>query len=119
MNIFKTLEFTKWQKKADITDESLVNAVVEMKSGLIEANLGGNIYKKRIAKSGLGKSSSYRTLVATKKNGIWIFLYGFAKNKQSNVSKQDLCALQEFANELLTLSINILKNSKMICEIKL
>ena len=34
-----------------------MNAVIEMKSGLIEANLGGNIYKKRIAKSGLGKSS--------------------------------------------------------------
>ena len=46
MNIFKTLEITKWQKKSGITNESLVNAILEMESGLIEANLGGNIYKK-------------------------------------------------------------------------
>lgn len=31
----------------------------------------------------------------------------------------DLYTLQEFAKELLTLSVDILKNSKMICEVKL
>lgn len=114
MNIFKTLDFTKWQKKSGITDIALAEATLEMKSGLVEANLGGNVYKKRIAKKGLGKRASYRTIVATKNKGVWIFLYGFEKNQQSNINKQDLDTLQEFAKELLSLPLEILNKSKII-----
>jgi hypothetical protein len=118
MNIFKTSEFARWQKKSRISDESLINAILEMDKGLVDANLGGNVYKKRIAKAGFGKSGSYRTIVATKKQGIWIFLFGFEKNKQASICRQDLDALQEFAAELLTLKIDVLKNSKEIVEVK-
>jgi len=118
MNIFKTSEFAKWQKKSRIADKALVNAILEIDAGLVDANLGGNVYKKRIAKAGFGKSSSYRTIVATIKQGIWIFLFGFEKNKQASINKQDLDALQEFAAELLTLKIEVLKSSKEIIEVK-
>jgi hypothetical protein len=119
MYIFKTLDFKKWQKKSGILDKNLVNAIMEMEPGLIDASLGGYIYKKRIAKVGLGKRSSYRTIIATKNQGIWIFLYGFEKNKRANIDKQDLYVLQEFAKELLLLSVDKLRNSEVICEVKL
>ncbi|MEY2912716.1 MAG: hypothetical protein RLZZ184_2025 [Cyanobacteriota bacterium] len=42
----------------------LCNAVAEMLAGLYDADLGGGLFKKRIARSGKGKRASFRTLVA-------------------------------------------------------
>lgn len=38
-----------------LTDSALVKTVEEIKKGLVEANLGGNLYKKRIATSTKGR----------------------------------------------------------------
>lgn len=38
-----------------------------MQAGLIDTDLGGDIYKKRIAIGNKGKSAGVRTIVATKK----------------------------------------------------
>jgi hypothetical protein len=54
-----------------------------MAQGLFEADLGGDLLKKRIARPGQGKSGGYRTLVATNRDSRWIFVYGFAKNARS------------------------------------
>jgi len=35
-----------------------------MESGLIDADLGGLLYKKRVARPGGGKSGGYRTLLS-------------------------------------------------------
>jgi hypothetical protein len=51
----------------------LVYAVKEMKQGLINADLGSGVLKKRIAREGSGKSSGYRTLIATNKGDKWFF----------------------------------------------
>jgi hypothetical protein len=37
-----------------------------MEQGLIDADLGGGLFKKRIALPGRGKSGGARTLIATK-----------------------------------------------------
>ena len=67
MSVFKTKPFHDWQKKEDIPNKSLCAAVDEMSRGLIDANLGGGLVKKRIARPGAGKSSGFRTLLATNK----------------------------------------------------
>lgn len=64
MLIFKTRWFHKWANREGISDDTLEKSVIEMNQGLIDANLGGNVYKKRIGISGRGKSSSVRTLLA-------------------------------------------------------
>ena len=104
MQIYKTKTFTKWQKKEGISDKSLYLAVSEMKSGLIDATLGSGIYKKRVAKSGFGKRGSYRTIVASKINNIWFYIFGFAKNDKDNISEREKQALIEVAQNLLELS---------------
>lgn len=88
-------------KKADLTDEALTVAVAEMSSGLVDADLGSHLVKKRVALPGKGKRSGARTIVATRMADRWIYLYGFAKNERANIDKVELKALQEVATELL------------------
>ncbi len=60
--IFKTRNFQRWMQKTDLPDELLLNAVAEMERGLCDVDLGGGVFKKRIALPNRGKSGSVRTL---------------------------------------------------------
>ena len=46
---FKTKSFAKWMRKTELKDQDLLFAVTEMEAGLIDADLGGNVFKKRVA----------------------------------------------------------------------
>ena len=65
MKIYKNRTFDRWARKEGLNNLSLCNAVNEMAAGLYDADLGGGLFKKRIAKPGKGKSGGFRTLVAT------------------------------------------------------
>ena len=102
--VFKTRHFNRWMRKTALTDVALCDAVREMAAGLIDADLGGDVVKKRVALPGRGKSGGVRTLVATRKASRWFFVFGFEKNERANVSVSELEALQVLASELLALS---------------
>ena len=104
--VFKTKSFTKWMKKCNIHDQDLLAAIIEMDLGLIDADLGGNVYKKRIRLPSVGKRSGARMISATQLMKRWFLIYGFAKNEKSNVSGDELLYLQEVAKRLLHLSDN-------------
>lgn len=74
-----------------------------MANGLYEADIGGNVLKKRIARSGQGKRGGFRTLVATNRGNLWFYVYGFAKNERSNINQDEAAALKKLAAVLLTL----------------
>jgi hypothetical protein len=99
--VFKTRHFSRWMRKTDLTDGALCAAVAEMAQGLIDADLGGHIVKKRVAIAGRGKRGGARTLIATNKGTRWFFVYGFEKNERANVSDDEVQALQGVAVELL------------------
>ncbi len=100
----KTKTFTKWMGKCKIQDCDLLRAINEMERGLIDADLGFNTYKKRIGLTGIGKRSGARVIVATQLMKRWFFIYGFAKNEKSNVSRDELIYLQEVSKRLLNLT---------------
>ena len=100
----KTRHFHRWAKKAELSDNALFSAVSEMIKGLVGTDLGGGVFKKRIALPGQGKSGSTRTLLATNRNDRWIFVFGFEKNERANISAKELEALKMLAAELLALS---------------
>jgi hypothetical protein len=77
--VFKIRHFSRWMRKTAMSNSALCKAVEEMERGLVDADLGGNILKKRVALPGRGKSGSVRTLVATRRNHVWFFVYGFEK----------------------------------------
>ncbi|WP_347252374.1 type II toxin-antitoxin system RelE/ParE family toxin [Legionella sp.] len=104
MDGFKNIAFHKWAEQQGITDEVLDEAIKEMNQGSFEANLGGNVYKKRISLGNKGKSAGARTILAFKINDKAFFIYGFAKNKRDNIDERELKALKKLAKTYLNLT---------------
>ena len=104
MAIYKTRWFDRWAKKQKLSTRALCEAVREMADGLYDADLGGGLLKKRIARPGQGKSGGFRTLVATNKGNRWFFVFGFPKNVRSNIDKDEEDALKKLASHLLSLT---------------
>ncbi len=104
MAIYKTQWFDRWARKQNLSTRALCEAVREMEAGLYEADLGGGLLKKRIARPGQGKSGGFRTLVATNKAKRWFFVFGFPKNARSNIYKDEEDALKKLAAYLLSLT---------------
>jgi hypothetical protein len=112
MKIHKTRWFNRWANKQGLDNLSLCKAVREMVAGLYEADLGGGLLKKRIARPGQGKRGGFRKLIATNKGDRWIFVYGFPKNERSNIDKDEEEALKKLALSLLSLTPEDLEQAK-------
>jgi hypothetical protein len=82
-----------------------------MVAGLVDANLGGGVYKKRIAMPGRGKRGSARVLLGTNRGTRWFFLFGFEKNERSTIDARELLALQKTAAVLLSMNSNQLQRA--------
>jgi hypothetical protein len=74
-----------------------------MQQGVYEADLGGGLLKKRIARPGQGKSGGFRTIVATNNGDRCFFLYGFAKNDRANIDDEEEAALKKYGKTLLNM----------------
>jgi hypothetical protein len=103
MAVYKTRWFDRWARKEALTEASLCAAVQEMMRGLLDADLGSGLVKKRIGRPGQGKSGGYRTLVATNRGNRWVFVYGFPKNERANIDKDETDALKKLSAHLLAL----------------
>ncbi len=110
MRIFKTRAFQRWAKAEKLDDTALQAAVKELSAGLVDASLGGSVYKKRVALQGRGKSGGVRTLIAFRVEDKAFFMYGFAKNQRENIKDDELKALKTMAEELLGYSEKVLQN---------
>ncbi|OGT52735.1 MAG: hypothetical protein A3F17_03435 [Gammaproteobacteria bacterium RIFCSPHIGHO2_12_FULL_41_15] len=89
MRIFKTKNFVRWAKKERLSDAALINTINELEVGLIDANLGGGLIKKRVARSGQGKRGGHRVILAFKDSDRSIFLFGFSKNDRENLDTEE------------------------------
>lgn len=101
MQIFLTKWFARWAASEGLPKQTLRDAVSEMERGLIDADLGGHVVKKRIGLGGRGKSGGVRTILAFQVKGKAFFLYGFAKNQRDNIDDKALQALKKLAAHLL------------------
>lgn len=120
MKIYKNRTFDRWARKEGLNNLSLCNAVNEMAAGLYDADLGGGLFKKRIAKPGKGKSGGFRTLIATNNEDRWFFIFGFSKNERSNIDKDEEEALKMLSKQLLAYTPEELeqaKNSNALIEV--
>jgi hypothetical protein len=97
MRIYKTRSFDKWAAKEGLADPVLAAAVAEMEAGLIDAELGGQVVKKRVSLAGRGKRGGARTLLAYRQGDRAFFVYGFAKNERDNIDAKELKALKQLA----------------------
>ena len=99
-----TKKFSKWAKKKKIDAQALTKSLDEVVNGQFEASLGAHIYKKRIARSGAGKSGGYRIIICFKQDDRAVYVHGFSKSTKGNVSDKELLVLKEYAGILLNMS---------------
>lgn len=104
VRIFKSKGFHKLARKEKIDDEDLIKAIKEVEGRLFDADLGGQVYKKRLARKGQGKRGGYRTIILFKKGDKAFFAYGFPKNEKANITDQEEEGFKELAKILLKLS---------------
>lgn len=104
VRVFKSKGFHKLARKEKIDDEDLINAIEELECGLFDADLGGQVYKKRLARKGQGKRGGYRTIVLFKKGDRAFFAYGFPKNERASITDQEEEGFKELAKILLKLT---------------
>jgi hypothetical protein len=103
MRVFVVKAFGRSQRREKISDLMLCAALANAHNGLIDAALGGEVIKQRIARKGQGKSGGYRVLIAFRDGERAVFLYGFAKSERADVRPDQLAALKLYAQRWLGL----------------
>ena len=103
MRAFKGKQFSRWAAGEGIGDADLCRAAAEAFDGQYDADLGGYLFKKRIARQDGGKSGGYRTILGFRKSDSKriFFLYGFPKNVRSNITTKERSALSANASALV------------------
>lgn len=101
MRIFKTKAFQRWLNKLPLTDAVLSAAILEIERGLVDAHLGGFLYKKRVRMPGHGKRGSVRMLLAVKHGSRAFFLYGFEKNQRDTLTMKEEQAYKIIAKTIM------------------
>jgi len=103
MSVYKTKDFARFARKAALDDDGLLKAAKAVSKGQSGVNLGGGVFKQRIAREGGGKSGGFRTIILFRSGGHSFFVHGFAKNRKANITPRELKALKALANTLLSL----------------
>ncbi|MCL2067198.1 MAG: type II toxin-antitoxin system RelE/ParE family toxin [Treponema sp.] len=94
MRIFKNTWFARFAEKESITDSELKETVNQLEEGQIDADLGGGVYKMRVARPGEGKSRGYRVIIFFKSEERAFFVYSFAKSDRDNIDHGELRAFR-------------------------
>ncbi len=101
VRIFKTRLFAKWARKEKLNDQLLSYAINEIDQGIFEAELGGEVYKKRIALRGQGKRSA-RSIIAFRSGDRACFIFGYAKKDRATITQEEKRIAKAFAKELFS-----------------
>ena len=104
MKKLKTKWFNKWAKKQKISDAKLLITIVDMQNNLSSVNLGGGLFKVRVASDNSGKSSSYRTIVVYREDDRVVMVYGFMKKERENLSSDELKSFKILSKDILKLN---------------
>ena len=104
MRIFKNKPFSRFVRKAGVTDRQLRAAIADAERGLVDADLGGGVIKQRVARPGEGKSGGFRTIILLRAGERAFFVHGFAKSDQGNIRDDELAAFRMLAMQLLNYS---------------
>lgn len=101
MRVFKTKEFARFARRESIRDNALCEAVERAEGGLIDADLGGNVIKQRVARPGQGRRGGFRTIMVWLAGERCFFVHGFAKNRKADLAPDELEEYRDFAALLL------------------
>jgi len=100
MRIFKTKTLAKFTRQHGISDDRLIDAVDRAVRGLVDADLGGQIIKQRVARPGQGRRGGFRMIIGIHSDRA-IFLFAFAKNERENIDEAEMMTLREIVASFL------------------
>jgi hypothetical protein len=123
LRIFKGKQFGRWASREGIGEDELRKTAEAAFAGRVDADLGGYLFKMRIARGSGGKSGGYRTILGFRKldSERIFFLYGFPKNVRANITTREHLALSATAAALVHLTdaqIEALKTRGAITELE-
>jgi hypothetical protein len=101
---FKYPRFNRFASKEGVTDAELQEMVNQLEVKQADADLGGGVYKVRLARSGEGKSAGYRVIVYFKDKFRTFFVYGFTKSDRDNIDEKELKAFKADAKDQFALT---------------
>lgn len=104
MRVFKSKWFQRFARKEGIEDGVLREAVNRAEKGQVDADLGGEVLKQRIARPGQGKSKGYRAIILFRRGTRAVFMYGFPKSDRGNINDDEEEQFKEAAKYVLALS---------------
>ncbi|WP_240793969.1 type II toxin-antitoxin system RelE/ParE family toxin [Pseudorhodobacter turbinis] len=106
VRVFLTKQFSKWAVDEAIDDNTLFDTAEKAFGGEVSADLGGYLFKQRVAREDGGKSGGYRTILCFRKSNDSriFFLHGFPKSNKGNITSKEEKALKKIAKSLVDLS---------------
>jgi hypothetical protein len=104
VRIFQSRWFQRFARKEGIADTVLSEAIARAEKGQIDADLGGEVIKQRIARPGQGKSKGYRVVVFFRAGARAFFVYGFSKSQRANIDDAEEKQFKEAAKHVLALT---------------
>jgi hypothetical protein len=111
MRVFVTRWFTRFARSERISDAILCDAIDRAQRGTIDADMGRELIKQRVARPGAGKRGGFRVLVAYRAGERAVFLYGFAKSERDNINPRELADWQKRAREALSASDELIEKN--------
>lgn len=99
-----TRSFARFVRKERISRPALAQAIARLSEGSVDADLGGGLFKQRVARPGQGRSGGWRTVLVYRVEDRAIFVHGFAKNAKSNLSAKELSELKRLAAVILAMA---------------
>jgi hypothetical protein len=86
-----------------ITDDELKEAVNRLETGQA-ADLGGGVYKVRVARPGEGKSGGYRVIVFFRSEDKTFYHYAYPKAARDNINEKELRFFKRLAKGYLAMT---------------
>ncbi len=118
MTIYLSKVFTRLARRDGLTDIHICQAINEMNEGLIDADLGAGLFKKRIAMPGQGKRGGWRSFLAFQVGNKAFFLYLFPKSRRESIDAAELKALKRLSRYYLTLKPAEIKTATQCGELR-
>ena len=94
MRILTTKGVARFVRRERIREADLIEAIDSASRGIVDADLGGDLIKQRVARPGRGRAGGFRIIIAYRAAERAVFLYGFAKSDLDNIDGDALQALR-------------------------
>jgi hypothetical protein len=116
LRMFASKPFMRFARRFGIDDEALWETI----NGACDADLGGGVFKYRLAREGEGSSGGARALIALRVGQRAVLMFGFEKKDLANIKPDELKGYRKAAKIYLSFSdeeITSVVKSKALIEI--